>query len=234
MPFGYTFMFEDIFTIMLGVAGFIVVMYSQIKVSSTYSKYKKVKCKRDINGAEAARLILEANGLSNIYVVEIKGDLMDHYDPNRKVVKLSTDIFHGNSIASISVAAHECGHAIQDKEGYTFMRIRSMMIPIVNFVSYAGYFVLLVSIIASAFDYLLIGILLVISSLAFQVITLPVEIDASKRALKELENIDIADKKEIIESKNMLDAAALTYVASVISSLLSLLRLLLMFNKRRD
>lgn len=233
MPIGMTFRHEDIITIILAVVGFAIVIWAQIKVKGAFSKYKQVKVNKNINGVETARLILEKNGLSNVYVVETKGILADHYDPKRKVIKLSPDVFHGESIAAVSVAAHEVAHAIQDKEDYTFMRIRAMLVPIVNFVSYAGYFVILISIILGALDYLFFGALMIIVVIVFQLITLPVEINASRRAMTELLKINIVNEQELVGCKKMLDAAAMTYVASIISSLISLLRILIMMNNRR-
>src|SRR5574344_1758544 len=130
----YTMQYENILTILCFVTSIIVVSYAQIRINSSYNKYKKITNNNKISGSEVARNILDSNGLNNIYVVETKGTLTDHYDPSRKVVRLSSEIFHGETIASLSVAAHECGHAIQDKEGYSFMRIRSMLVPIVNLV----------------------------------------------------------------------------------------------------
>ena len=131
----YYYGLENIITIMLSVIGFVIVLAAQSFISSSYNKYKKVSNNKNISGSEVARIILDKNGLNDIHVVEVSGELTDHYDPTRKVVRLSSSIFHGNSIAAMAVAAHECGHAIQDKENYTFMRIRSSLVPVVNFVS---------------------------------------------------------------------------------------------------
>ena len=179
-------------------------------------------------------MILDQNGLNHVHIVEISGELTDHYDPTRKVVRLSKDIFHNNSIASISVAAHECGHAIQDKENYSFMRIRASLVPFVNFISGAGFLVVLISLVAGITGYLIYGILMILVTLLFQLVTLPVEFDASKRALDQLKKLDIVDQGEIEGATNVLKAAALTYVASVISSILSLLRLIIMYRDEKD
>ena len=135
-----------------------------------------------MTGFEVARKILDENGLENIHIVEIKGNLTDHYDPSRKVVRLSTEIFNGSSIASTSVAAHECGHAIQDKDNYNFMRIRSKLVPIVNLSSKLGYLAIFIGFIFSLFDLAIFGIVLLLAMLLFELVTLPVEFDASKRA----------------------------------------------------
>ncbi len=226
--------YENIFTILLAIIGFVIVLVAQIHIHSAYMKSKVITSKKRITGQEVARKILDQNGLENVYVVEVKGMLTDHYDPNRKVVRLSTDIFHGTSIASVSVAAHECGHAIQDKENYYFMRIRSALVPFVNFVSYLGYFAIIISLLAGVTGYLMIGILILLATILFQLITLPVELDASSRAKVQLEKLQLIDFEEQEDVKNMLKAAAMTYVASLVSSILNLLRLILMFQNRDD
>lgn len=226
--------YESIFTGFLFLIGVMAVIYAQSKLSRTYKYSKSILCKKRISGVEVARQILDQNGLSFIHVVETKGELTDHYDPSRKVVRLSSDIFHGESIAAISVAAHECGHAIQDKVGYSFMRIRSMLVPIVNFVTYIGYFVSVLSLLAGITGYLRVGIFMILLSILFQLITLPVEFDASRRALNELVTLKIVSKEEKEDIHSMLSAAALTYVASFISSIIQLLRLIVMYNNSKD
>lgn len=230
MTLGY----ETPLTLFLFGIGFFIVLYAQVKISSTYQKEKLKKSKRKLSGVEVARMILDANNLHKIHVVEVKGELTDHYDPNRKVIRLSHDVFDGTSLASIAVAAHECGHAIQDKEEYLFLKIRSTLVPIVNFVTYTGYFVSIISLFAGITSYLLVGILLVLASLIFQLVTLPVEINASKRAEEELAKLDIIEKSEKEDIHEMLTSAALTYVASFINTILQLLRMVLMFQKRDD
>lgn len=232
---GYmTLGYENIITIILAVVGFVVVLLAQFRINSAYSKSKVIASKRGLSGQEVARMILDQNGLENVHVVEIKGTLTDHYDPSRKVVRLSTEIFHGTSIAAISVAAHECGHAIQDKENYGFMRIRSALVPFINLVSYLGYFAVIVSLLAGITGYLMIGILILLATILFQLVTLPVEFDASKRAGIQLEQLQIVSVEEQEDVKSMLGAAAMTYVASLVSSILNLLRLILMFQNRDD
>ena len=178
--------------------------------------------------------MLDKHGLSNIQVVETNGYLTDHYDPTNKVIKLSKNVYRDSTIASVSVAAHECGHAIQDKENYMFLRIRSALVPIVNFSSNAGYFAILLGCIFGSLNLIWIGIIAEIVILLFQIITLPVEINASKRALKELDHIHFFNSNELAESKTMLTAAALTYVASIVTTLIQVLRLIFMFGNRRD
>lgn len=209
----------------------LITTISQILISISYSKYKKVLNNKDLTGFDVARKILDSNGLSNIMILEVKGNLTDHYDPGRKVIKLSTDIYHGSSIASAAVAAHECGHAIQDKVNYKPMRIRSKIVPTVNICTHLGYLAILIGAIFS-YKLMEIGIILLLSLLVFQLITLPVEFNASKRALKELENLKLLDNEELPAAKNMLAAAAFTYVASMLSTLLEILRYVLIFTNR--
>ena len=211
--------------------GLILTITSQIIVSSSYSKYKKKLNNKDLTGYDVARKILDKNKLNDIIILETKGNLTDHYDPARKTIKLSTDIYHGSSIASLAVAAHECGHAIQDKDGYKPMRIRSKIIPTVNICTRIGYIAIIVG---AIFSYKLteIGIIILLALLAFQIITLPVEFNASKRALNELKTNKFLDKDETKDAKNMLLAAAFTYVASMLSTLLQILRGVLLFADR--
>lgn len=230
MIYGY----EDWLTILLLIVSTIIVGYAQFKINSSYSKYNKVKSKGNITGKDVARQILDSNNLSNIKVNEVRGELTDHYDPSKKIVNLSNNIYNGTSIASLSVAAHECGHAIQDKDGYTFMRIRAMLVPIVNLVSYLGYFSIIVSLIAGVTGYLKLGILIIGATLLFQLVTLPVEFNASARAKKELVKLNLIANDEYNGVDKMLSAAANTYVASVLSSIINLFRLIIMLGNRDD
>lgn len=216
------------------VLALLVTLAAQIYINSSYNKTKRIKNRAGITGAQTARKILDENGLSNVKVEEVRGVLGDHYDPRTKTVRLSSDIYRNTSIASASVASHECGHAIQDKEGYFFLKLRNSIVPLVNFASYAGYFAILIGIIASSLKIIWIGIIAEIVILVFQLITLPVEFNASKRALKQLEKQKILEKIEISTSKKMLTAAALTYVASVTATILEILRLLIAVGDRND
>lgn len=216
------------------ILGIIITLIAQIFVSSSYSKYKKIKNKNGLTGFEVARKILDENGLQDIHVVEIKGNLTDHYDPSRKVVRLSSEIFNGSSIASTSVAAHECGHAIQDKDNYNFMRMRSKLVPIVNLSSKLGYLAIFIGIIFSLFDLAIFGIVLLLAMLLFELITLPVEFDASNRARIQINKLKLLEGKEKSQSKTMLKAAAFTYVAALITTVLEILRLFLLASNRKD
>lgn len=224
--------FDNSFTVLLMVIGFILVLVAQIKIDSAYSKYRKVRNSRGLTGSEVARAILNANGLSNIEVYETSGKLTDHYDPSKKLIKLSSDIYNGTSVASMAVAAHECGHAIQDKEGYTFFRIRSALVPVVNFISYLGYFGLIVSLIGGLTGYIKLSILILFAAVVFQLVTLPVEFNASNRGKKELDTLNLSYDNDNQGISKVLSAAAMTYVASLLSSILQLLRLIIILGNR--
>jgi len=205
----------------------LITLGAQLFVTSTYSKYKKVGNKKQKTGFETAREILDKNGLNDIYVVETQGNLSDHYDPKRNTIRLSSEVFHGTSVAACAVAAHEVGHALQYKEDYTPIKIRNSIIPIVNFSSSAGYFAILISFITGLTNLLWIGIALEIIILLFQLLTLPVEFNASKRAKEHLRKENILDNSEIDGANTMLTAAAMTYVASVLTAILEIVRLVL-------
>ena len=219
MYYSYT----SVMNIVLYLVIILVPLFAQINVSASFNKKK-------VTGFDVARKILDANGLEDIYIVETGGNLTDHYDPTRKVIKLSHDIFHGESIAAVSVAAHECGHAIQDKVGYKFMRFRSLLVPVVNLVSSFSWIVILIGLLTEYFQIFIFGIGLISIGLLFQLVTLPVEFDASKRAKIELKRLKLIDSKEESYVSKMLGAAALTYVAGVLTSILEIVRLLIMFN----
>lgn len=227
-------MYDDGFTILLLLIGFILVIFAQLKINSAYSKYRKISNSTGLTGFNVARRILDANGLSNISVYETGGNLTDHYDPSKKLIKLSKDIYNGTSVAACAVAAHECGHAIQDKDNYIFFKIRSFLVPIVNLVSYLGYFGLIISILGGLTGYLKLSIIILLATVIFQLVTLPVELNASNRAKKQLESLNLIQDGEDKGVKKVLSAAALTYVASLISSILNLLRLILILNRRDD
>lgn len=211
-----------------------ITLGSQILINVRYQKYSKVKNIRNITGLETARMILDKNGLQKVKVVITNGILTDHYDPKNKIIRLSSEIYNDSSIASVSVASHECGHAIQDKEGYKFLRIRASLVPFVNFSSYAGYIAIILGCLFGYFNLIWIGIIFELVILLFQIVTLPVEINASKRALKELDNTHILNSNELRQGKKVLVSAALTYIASVATTIIQILRLILMFRRRDD
>ncbi len=218
----------------LSILALVITTLAQTYIMTTYKKYSEVDNKRNMTGCDAARLVLDKNGLDNVKVVAVSGYLSDHYDPRKKEVRLSQANYNGSSISSVSVACHECGHAIQDKVGYTFMRIRASLVPLVNFSTYAGYLAIMLGLLFSIINLVWIGIILELVILLFQIITLPVEINASKRALQEIDSMNILDSSEFVDGKTVLIAAALTYVASVASTLIEILRLILIFGRRKD
>ena len=220
---------------LLIILAFSITFISQIIVSLSYSKYKKKLNNKDQNGYDVARKILDKNGLEDIMILETKGNLTDHYDPTKKVIKLSTDIYHGSSIASVSVAAHECGHAIQDKDNYKPMRIRSKLVPTVNISTRAGYIALVIGLLFSSKNLALFGVALLAVMLLFQLVTLPVEFNASTRAVAQLSEMNILyGNEEKAGARKVLTAAALTYVAGAVVAIAELLRLIMIFNSRNN
>ncbi len=205
----------------------IIPIGAQLYIMSTYNKYKKVGNSNQLSGFEVARKILDENGLESVHVVEVKGQLSDHYDPRRKVVRLSTEVFHGESIASSSIAAHEVGHAIQDKEKYVFLKIRSIIFPFAKIVSYAAYILLIIAAFLQAVNLIWLSIGLMVFSLSFQFVTLPVEFNASHRAKEQLDKLNLLSKTEITGVDKVLKSAALTYVASLTASILQILRIVI-------
>ena len=217
--------------LVLGIT-LLITLGSQAYINSCYKKTRKIESKNRISGYEVAKKILKENGLKEVKVEEIKGTLTDHYDPRTKTVRLSNDIYNGTSLASISVASHECGHAIQDKNGYLFLKIRRSLVPIVNIASYAGYIAIAGGALLGLLNLIWLGIIFEVVILTFQLITLPVEFNASSRALKQIKELKIVDDREHTSCRQMLTAAALTYVASAAAALLEVVRLLLMFRRR--
>ena len=217
---------------LLYLLAFIIPLIAQIYVSATYKKNSKKDNAFGLTGYDVARKILDKNELNNLYVVETKGTMTDHYDPTRKTVKLSTDVYHGKSVASLAIAAHECGHAIQDKEGYFFLRLRRFLVPIVNIASHISTIFIFIGFAIEALDIVNIGIYLLLVGLLFQLVTLPVEFNASTRAKDQLEICGIVRSKEKSGVKQVLSAAAFTYVAGFIAEALQILRLVLISRNR--
>ena len=223
---------DDLIVYGLTILAFVITIDAQAFITSTYKKYSAVKNSKGITGADVARMILDKNGLKSVDVVETEGYLSDHYDPSSKVVRLSTNNFKEDSIAAVSVAAHECGHAIQDKNNYLFLRFRASLVPVVNFSSYAGYIAIVLGGLTGYFGLIKLGILLECVILLFQVVTLPVEIDASRRALNEVKKHGYLAEDEYGNGRTVLIAAALTYVAGVASALIQILRLILIYGRQ--
>ena len=212
-------------------------LYAQFKVSSTYKKYSQVKNARGFTAAEVARKILDDNGLYDVAIVKIAGNLTDNFNPKTKTVSLSETVYNSQSVAAIGVAAHECGHAVQHAEGYTLIKIRSALVPVTNFGSTFGFIILAIGLLFGNYSIAMIGVLLYSLMAVFQAVTLPVEFNASNRALKTLASHYILEDDELKMSKKVLSAAAMTYVAALVSTLATILRLLLIVGsgtRRRD
>lgn len=207
---------------------------AQAMVSSRYNKYKGIQNNIGMTGENVARNILDGNGLHDVQVVPVEGNLSDNYNPKTRTVNLSKDIFYGTTIASMAVAAHECGHAIQHKEQYGFLRLRSALVPVVNAASTLSYFSIFIGFLFGYIGMLEIGIVVQGIALLFELVTLPVEFNASSRALAQLDGFNLFSQDEVKGSKKMLSAAAMTYVAALITTVLNLLRLVLILNRRRD
>ncbi|GAE29038.1 probable metal-dependent peptidase [Halalkalibacter hemicellulosilyticusJCM 9152] len=200
----------------------IIPLWAQSRVKSAYRKYSQVPSSSGLTGAQVARKILDDNGLYNVRVEEVKGTLTDHYDPRSKAVRLSTDNFHGHSVAGAAVAAHEVGHAIQDQEEYAFLRFRHALVPVASFGSNASFFLILAGILLSSQGMLLFGIIAMAAAVLFQLVTLPVEFNASNRAMEQIVSAGVIRNDEERETKKVLNAAALTYVAAAVVALLEL------------
>jgi len=221
-------------TILLLIPAMIFSMWAQFKVKSAYSKYSEVDSVRGITSDQAARSILDSNGLTNINIEHIEGQLTDHYDPRAKVLRLSESVAGNTSIAAIGVAAHECGHAIQDKENYAFLRFRNSIVPVVNIASTLSMPLFFIGLLMSWLNLIDLGIALFCGVLVFHLVTLPVEFDASARALRILSDTGLLEGNEIYGAKKVLSAAALTYVAALVMTILQLVRLLALRNSRRN
>lgn len=232
MPYFY---YDPTFVLMIPVLLF--TLWAQFRVKSTFSKYSKVYSSRGFTGYDVARKILDDNGLNNVQIERIQGKLSDHYDPRTNVVRLSDEVYGSQSVAAIGVAAHEVGHAIQHATGYTPVKIRTALVPVTNIGSNLGIWIVFIGIILSMTPLAYFGIILFGFATVFQLVTLPVEFNASSRALKTLDSYHILDDDELSGSKKVLNAAALTYVAALAASIMTLLRLVLrvmLSSNRRD
>ena len=207
----------------------LIPIYAQLKVKGTYNKYSKVASSSRMTGAEVARRILDDNGLYNVHVEETRGYLSDHYDPRSKVVRLSSANYHGHSLAATAVAAHEVGHAIQDQQDYAILRLRHSLVPVANFGSNLSWVFIMIGIFASIPSFMLLGIVFMLAAVLFQLVTLPVEFNASNRAMDQVISLGIITNQEERETKSVLNAAALTYVAAAAVAVLELVRLILIY-----
>jgi uncharacterized protein len=207
----------------------IIPLWAQMKVKSAYKKYSQVPASSGMTGAQVARKILDDNGLYNVTVEPIQGKLTDHYDPRAKAVRLSEENYYGHSVAGAAVAAHEVGHAMQDAEEYAFLRFRHALVPVANFGSKSSFFIILAGILMYNANLLLLGILFMAGAVLFQLVTLPVEFNASSRAMHQIVSVGVIRNNEERETKKVLDAAALTYVAAAVVAVMELLRFVLMY-----
>ncbi len=222
-------------TYILIIIGVIISLAASARVNRTFARFAKVKSSCGMTGAEVAAQILHSAGIYDVTVTHIAGQLNDHYDPRNKTLSLSDSVYQSDSVAALGVAAHECGHAIQHNTGYAPLRIRGSLVPVVNIGSTLSWPLILLGVILSWNQTLItVGILLFSLAVAFQLITLPVELDASHRAMGRLEELGILHGAELNGAGSVLKAAALTYVAAAAASILQLLRLILLFGRRQD
>lgn len=228
------FMFFDYYYLILVVPALILAMIAQFKVKSTYSKYSKLQNSRRLTGAQAAAMILRYYNINDVKIEHISGHLNDHYDPRTNVIRLSNTVYNGSSIAAVGVACHEAGHAAQHAEGYIPIKIRNAIVPVCNIGSAAGIPLAILGLFLSVGWLVDFGLLLYALVAVFQFATLPVEFNASRRAIKVIEESDILSEEETSGAKKVLGAAAMTYVAALVVSLANLLRYVLIFNRRRD
>lgn len=235
MGYGYYGFYYFDWTYLLVFIAAILSMLASYAVSSTFSTYNKIRSASGMTGAEAAEKILYANGIYDVSIQRISGHLTDHYDPKNKVLRLSDSCYNSTSIAAIGVAAHECGHAVQHQQSYLPLSLRTAIVPIASFGSKAAIPIILLGILLGTNPILIkIGIWLFSFAVLFQIITLPVELNASSRALVMLEKYGILGNNETRQTKKVLTAAAMTYVAAAAASILQLLRLILLFGRNSD
>ena len=225
MPFYY----YD-WTMILVIPGLLLGLYAQFKVKSTFDRYSRVRTRSGLTAEQAARMLLSRGGSANVTISRVNGSLTDHYDPRSNTLRLSDSVYGSDSVAAVGVAAHECGHALQEHDGYGLLKLRSALVPVVNIGSSLYLPIFMAGLLFSWEPLQMVGILCFGLTLLFSLVTLPVEINASKRALGMLEGV--LDAEELRGAKAVLSAAALTYLASVISSALQLLRLILISRSR--
>lgn len=221
-------------TYILVIIAMLLSLFASFGVKSTFAKYQKMKTARGITGAEAARRVLDMNGLQHIRIERISGELTDHFDPRSNVIRLSDATYNDTSVAAVGVAAHEAGHAVQHATGYAPIKIRNAIVPVVNIGSQLAMPLFIIGLLLNYLNLAYLGVILFSFALVFQLVTLPVELNASSRAIKILDSSMLLYEDEIGPAKKVLKAAAMTYVAAVAATALQLLRLLLILNRRRD
>jgi Zn-dependent membrane protease YugP len=220
-------------TYLIVLPAILLALYAQMRVKSTYAKYSRVPVANGLSGAAAAAEILRRQGLSGLQIERIDGSLTDHYDPRTKVLRLSSDVYAGTSVAAVGVAAHESGHAIQDAQHYGPLALRSAIVPVTQYGSWLAWPIFFLGFLFHSGTFMQLGILVFSAFVAFTVITLPVEFDASRRALRVLAAEHLMTDGELRGVRSVLGAAALTYVAAAATAILELLRLLLLYNMSR-
>ena len=231
MP-GYYYGF-DIYYVILVLPCLLFSMWAQHSVNSTFNRYAKVFSRRGLTGAQAAAAVLRQNGVNNVQIEHVSGRLSDHFDPSTNVIRLSDSVYASTSVAAIGVAAHEAGHAVQYAVGYGPMKLRAMIIPLTNFGSKLAWPLILLGIVLNFSGLLTIGVLLFGTATLFQLVTLPVELNASRRALQTISDAGLLYDDEYPAAKKTLTAAAMTYVAALAVSAAQFLRLILIFGGRR-
>ena len=223
----------DMYYLILVVPTLLLSLWARFKVTSTFARYSRVQCSRNITGASAAQYLLQSNNINNVVVESVDGSLTDHYHPGHRVLRLSRPVYGVNSIAAVGVAAHETGHAIQHARGYGPLALRSALVPVANIGSSAGPWLAIAGL-ALSFPILLnIGIILFACAVAFYLVTLPVEFNASSRALAILKQNRLLTEEELRGVRKVLSAAAMTYIASALTAVMNLLRLVLLSRRRR-
>ena len=227
-------MYFDWTYIVFVLPAMLIAMWAQYKVNSTFKKYSRVYTDRRITGREAARKILDANGLTGVAVERISGNLTDHFDPKTNVIRLSDAVYDSPSVAAVGVAAHEAGHAVQYAVGYSPMKLRAAIIPITNIGSNAAIPLVLLGILFSFYPLAYAGVILFGTVVLFQLVTLPVEFNASRRAITALRGSGSFTEKELDGSKKVLSAAAMTYLAALLTAIGNMLRLIVIISGRRD
>ena len=229
----YFFNYFDPYYWMILVPAFLIALLAQLNVSSTFNRYSRVVCRRGLTGAQAAEEVLRAHGVYGVRIERVAGKLSDHYDPRSNVIRLSDSVYGSNSIAAVGVAAHEAGHAVQYAQEYGPIKIRGAIIPVCNFSSQISILLIVLGFALYSRPLFAVGVVLFAVATVFQIVTLPVEFDASRRAIRSLDSTHLLDDQELRGAKKVLGAAAMTYVAALLVSIAQLLRFVLAFNSRR-
>ena len=233
MPYyGYGFYWDP--TYFLIIIGAIICLIASARVRTTYNKYGRVASMTGMTGAQAAARILQSEGITDVRIGRVSGSLTDHYDPRSKTLNLSDSVYGSTSVAAIGVAAHECGHAIQHHRGYFPLRFRGALVPVANFGSTLAWPLIIIGIFINGYFFIQVGIIFFSLAVLFQLVTLPVEFNASRRAMRKIDALGILGDRELRLTGKVLRAAALTYVASAAASILQLLRLIILFGGRRN